>query len=548
MAKKKDQQPDIDLIQSEKVDIALIDNNEGQIPGVKKNPREMTVMEFKKLKNSLTKNPGYTAISELKLFPFNGRFVTIGGNMRLRAMQELGWDRVIGKILPADTPVEKLNEWILLDNANFGKWNFDALANEWDELLLDEMNIEIPNLYSATEAIETEAEAREYESLTKDFFLFPVSVLDSRNGEWMERKRQWKLLGLKSEEGREKELLFSPTSLSPGELSIVNAYAKAHNLNSSEAARILGERGELRTYHTTSIFDPVLCEACYRWFNIRHGKILDPFAGGSVRGIVASSLQMPYYGNDLRPEQIEANRENLKTMATGLVSDRYQPQWTIGDSSVIDEIMEQHHPEAKAGKFDMIFSCPPYADLEKYSDNPQDISNMEYDDFISVYRKIIDKSCQMLKDNRFAVFVVGDVRDKKGFYRNFVNDTIKAFEDAGLKYYGQLVLINNSGAAAIRARKAYETRKIVKTHQQVIVALKGEDPNTKLEKYEQTSVTAGIKHFNKTRQPIDAFDYVQVFYKSQSENPKQIAADFPPGGESVAPKLNLTDYSEIETD
>lgn len=144
MAKKTPKQPEIDLILPEKVDIALIDNNIGQIPGVKKNPREMTEMEFKKLKQSLTKRPEYTSVSELRLFPFQGRFVSIGGNMRLQAMKDLGWTKAIGKVLPEDTPPEKLNEWILLDNANFGRWDFEELANNWDEDLLSEMNIDIP--------------------------------------------------------------------------------------------------------------------------------------------------------------------------------------------------------------------------------------------------------------------------------------------------------------------------------------------------------------------------------------------------------------------
>lgn len=161
MAKKKDiQQPDIDLIQSEKVDIALIDNNTGQIPGVKKNPREMTEMEFKKLKQSLTKRPEYTAVSELRLFPFQGRFITIGGNMRLQAMKDLGWTKAIGKILPADTPADKLNEWILLDNANYGKWDFDDLANEWEMDFLAEFNIEIPSFGMPADEEEEESETK----------------------------------------------------------------------------------------------------------------------------------------------------------------------------------------------------------------------------------------------------------------------------------------------------------------------------------------------------------------------------------------------------
>lgn len=136
----------VDVLQSVKISINLVDNNDGQIPGVKRNPREMTEMEFKKLKKSLLKNPDYTAISELKLYKLGERYVTIGGNMRLRAMRELGWGEVVGKIIPDGTSAEKLNEYILLDNANFGKWDFDALANEWEEALLADMNIDVPKV------------------------------------------------------------------------------------------------------------------------------------------------------------------------------------------------------------------------------------------------------------------------------------------------------------------------------------------------------------------------------------------------------------------
>lgn len=513
MAKSID---DIDLIQSIKVDINLVDNNEGQIPGVKKNPRECLDVKYRKLKKSLQRDAGLTAISELKIYPFQGRWVTIGGNMRLHAMKELGWKQVIGKPIPVDTPPEVLNRLIILDNSNFGQWDFDALANEWDEQLLSDLAVDIPNLNDALEQRQKEEEERELRSLTADFFQFPQSVLDTRRAEWQERKRAWRDMGLRSEDGRGSELTFSPTALSPDDSTRVSQFAAQNGLSKTEAARTLAARGELKSYLTTSIFDPVLCETCYRWFNVKHGKILDPFAGGSVRGIVASALQMPYFGNDLREEQIEANIRNLDSMMPNIIHEHYIPKWTVGDSADIDRIIKQSAPELYDAKADMIFSCPPYADLEQYSDKKEDLSNMSYEDFLKAYRTIIAKSCALLKNNRFAVFVVGDIRDKRGFCRNFVNDTIAAFQAAGLKYYGQLVLVTPAGPAAIRARKAFETRKIVKTHQQVIVAFKGEDLNAKAEGFEQLSVSKSIKHFNDQRIPIDTYDYVQVFYKGDA--------------------------------
>jgi len=213
----------------------------------------------------------------------------------------------------------------------------------------------------------------------------------------------------------------------------------------------------------TSIFDPVLCELIYRWFCPPGGLILDPFAGGSVRGIVAAKLGRKYVGVDLSARQIEANRQQ----AAAICKDD-APVWQIGDSREIDTIC----PGVQA---DMVFSCPPYADLEVYSDDPQDLSTMPYPDFIEAYREIIKKSCAMLKDNRFACFVVGEVRDKKGNYYGFVPDTIKAFTDCGLKFYNEAILVTAVGSLPIRVGRQFESgRKLGKTHQNVLVFIKGD--------------------------------------------------------------------------
>ena len=212
----------------------------------------------------------------------------------------------------------------------------------------------------------------------------------------------------------------------------------------------------------TSIFDPVLCELAYRWFSPAGGTVLDPFAGGSVRGIVASHCGRQYIGMDLRAEQIEANR------AQADVARDPQPVWHCGDSLTIADVCA----DVEA---DFIFSCPPYADLEVYSDDPSDLSTMSYEDFRAVYFEIIAKACSRLKENRFACFVVGDVRDKKGNYYNFVGDTVEAFKAAGLHFYNEAILVTCVGSLPIRAGKQFSSgRKLGKTHQNVLVFVKGD--------------------------------------------------------------------------
>ena len=213
----------------------------------------------------------------------------------------------------------------------------------------------------------------------------------------------------------------------------------------------------------TSIFDPVICELAYRWFTPPNGRVLDPFAGGSVRGIVAACLGRGYAGLDLRPEQVAANYDQAETICPN-----GELQWIAGDALNVRELLPS--------EYDLVFSCPPYADLERYSDDPRDLSTMSYPQFLDAYTRIIAASCSMLRMDRFACFVVGDVRDRTtGNYRNLVGDTVRAFRAAGLELYNDAVLITVVGSLPIRVGKQFARyRKLGKTHQNVLVFVKGD--------------------------------------------------------------------------
>ena len=258
----------------------------------------------------------------------------------------------------------------------------------------------------------------------------PFSILDTKSGLWQARKRNWIKLGIKSEIGRD---------------------AKTYHIQdwASDKGRTMPS--------DTSIFDPVLCELMYKWFCPSGGAILDPFAGGSVRGIVANYLGFHYTGIDIRQEQVDSNREQ----ALDILDVNNQPQWYVGDSNkVLDEM---------TGEYDLVFSCPPYADLEVYSDLEGDISNMKYDDFLKAYESIIKKSCERLKKGGFAVFVVGEVRDKNGNYYGFVPDTYSCFKKAGLHLYNEAILATSLASAALRASGNMKSKKLVKVHQNILI-------------------------------------------------------------------------------
>ena len=126
---------------------------------------------------------------------------------------------------------------------------------------------------------------------------------------------------------------------------------------------------------------------------------------------------------------------------------------------------------------DLLMSCPPYFNLEVYSDLPNDASNQgSYADFIYILRDAYSSAIRTLKPNRFAVIVVGDVRDKDGYYVDFISDVKRIFIDNGMKLYNELILVENIGTGAMVADRYMKSRKMKKTHQNVLVFYNG---NTK---------------------------------------------------------------------
>jgi DNA modification methylase len=268
--------------------------------------------------------------------------------------------------------------------------------------------------------------------LRERFIEPPFTILDTKGGNWQNRKKAWLSIGIKSELGR-----------------------TATTFNSKGKTNMFA--GKEVKMSDTSIFDPALCEVLYKWFCVDGGEILDPFAGGSVRGIVANKLGYKYTGIDIRQEQIDSNREQ----ALDILTVENQPQWYVGDSNeVLNGFTKQ---------FDFVFSCPPYADLEVYSDLKGDISNMPYNEFMQAYESIIAKACNLLKTDGLACFVVGEVRNKQGNYIGFVPDTIRAFEKCGMRFYNEAILVNAYGTAMLRANGNMKTRKLVKVHQNILV-------------------------------------------------------------------------------
>jgi hypothetical protein len=470
------------------------------LKGNPKNPRRINKHDYEHLKQSIKR---FGNLSDVVRNIRTDQLV--GGHQRTNGFKELGGTVHITERYEQPNSVGTVAiGHIQIGDERFGyrevdwspEWETAAniaanrIQGEFDQDLLAELDYELSQLENGAELLDltgqredeiakllgsVSGDGEEVEpggNLADNFIVPPFSVLDTRQGYWQDRKRNWTSIGIKSELGRAGEdgkgsIGGNGASLGAGLQARRGADGKL------EYTPILSRQGD-EEVSGTSIFDPVLCEISYRWFGNPGGVVLDPFAGGSVRGIIAGKVGMEYIGLELRGEQVAANR----VQGTELMRDgEPMPAWVEGDSNkTLDTITDP---------VDLIFSCPPYADLEVYSDDPDDPSNMPYPQFLSMYRSIITKACSKLKDDSFAVWVIGEVRGKDGTYYNFVGDTIQAFKDAGVSYYNEMILINSIGSLPMRAARAFNaSRKIGKGHQNVLVFYKGNPQNIKLKFHE----------------------------------------------------------------
>lgn len=123
---------------------SLLVQNEGQIEGLPRNPREWTKQDVDRLKRSILETPELLEARGLIVTPHDGKYIILGGNMRYAALTGLQYEEAPCIVIPEGTPIEKLKEIVIKDNGSFGEWDFDELANAWDDLPLDEWGITIP--------------------------------------------------------------------------------------------------------------------------------------------------------------------------------------------------------------------------------------------------------------------------------------------------------------------------------------------------------------------------------------------------------------------
>ena len=393
------------------------------------NPRKISKKELQKLTESIKT---YGLVQPIVV---NKDYTIIGGHQRVEACRQLGMQEV-------DVYVLNLNK----DDEKTLNLALNRISGDWDDAALHDL---LNELAEKNRMALTGFDAKELEKLKwkqgnqinrkliEDYIVPPFSVFDTKQGYWQKRKAEWVLQLGDSGSGRGDDLM---------EGNLKQLAQKHGNLTG------------------TSVFDPVLCEVMYTWYADKGALILDPFAGGHVRGLVASRLGYRYIGTDVSKNQIAANEQRAKELGEKGAA------WHVDSGENIGKYTKE--------KADLIFTCPPYYNLEIYDqDNPQDISNAAtYADFLASYKPILINTYNMLKARGWAIIVVGNVRDEEGNYHNLAGDTVRIMEEAGYRLYNEVILATAIATATVRARRTFGTsKKLVRTHQNVLFFAKGKE-------------------------------------------------------------------------
>jgi len=283
----------------------------------------------------------------------------------------------------------------------------------------------------------------------------------STKGDWLKMKREW---NDKIEASGEKYNIPNPKFASrdgcwQGSAGFSNVVLSTRKIKDGKIVHNTGKSHN----KNASVLDPVACECILRFFMPTGGtRVYNPFGGGVQFGYISGSYGYEYIASEIRQNQCDANN--------ALCQDLESAKWIKSDSSIFS-------PE---GKFDLVFTCPPYYKVEKYIDYEGVVPDGEINSMLTYYefRAALFSGYKVaidhLNDNRFFVAMVGDSRASNGAYYGMEAETEVFLKEQGLHLYNKIIYLEAEFTRLAQAKRTLDYRKFPKREQKIIVAYKGD--------------------------------------------------------------------------
>ena len=252
---------------------------------------------------------------------------------------------------------------------------------------------------------------------------------------------------------------FLPSSLWKPDISITKFLKELINDKSQARETLNSNRSDRRhgvNNGKCSVFNPQLAQMILAAYAPMNGKIYDPFGGGGTRGYIATKMGYDYTGVEIREEEYNRVLAQMK-------------EWNLNFKFILADSIRYRPNES----FDFIYTCPPYYDLEVYSDMEEDLSNApSYMEYLNMLQKVLKNCYDVLKKDSFAVFVVGNFRNKKGELEHLNGYLITKAKEVGFKLWDELIWMGASNVALTRCGKFEKNRKSVRMHEYIIILKK----------------------------------------------------------------------------
>ena len=288
-----------------------------------------------------------------------------------------------------------------------------------------------------------------------------TNVWNSTKGDWLKMKKEW---NEKIEEAGKKHNIINPKYASregawQGEKGMSNIVLTERRIEDGKV--IVDSKKSLNS--NVSVLDPVACDVILRFFIPKDGKrVYNPFGGGVQFGFVTGSYGYEYLSSEIRQNQCDANNS--------ICQDFKNTKWIKSDSS-------KYKPNKK---YDLIFTCPPYYQVEDYLDYdgkpPYGELNAlpTYKEFMNTLFTGYKNAIEVLKDDCFFVVMTGDSRDKNGAYYGCEAEHELFFKEQGLHIYNKIIYLECEFTRLAHAKTTLHYRKFPKREQKILVFYKGD--------------------------------------------------------------------------
>ena len=203
-----------------------------------------------------------------------------------------------------------------------------------------------------------------------------------------------------------------------------------------------------------SEFHAGVAENILRYWSMRGSVVVDPFAGRVTRAMVTTKLERQYIGYEITPNTYKRSLNHFK-------KHNVNPTLHNGDGTKLGN--------TKDNTADLVFTCPPYFNIEQYESCDNQLSDIrDYDTFMDSMGECVSNVKRVLKEGAWAIFVVADFRIG-GELKSFSSDLIQKFKDNDMIHWDTIIMENISPFASLQIHKVNCKRYTSKIHEYILV-------------------------------------------------------------------------------